>query len=200
MSAQTGSLIPELGIVYVRTDYIVKNLSHTATMPSRAPSYYHWSIDKPCTTNQVYGYEVKQTMVDVPPRKTPGPFDYTRPFSNSAFFPQISSDGTHLTSHVLPTKKKTACPTSARRPATSADSKPRFELNRGYVMGHTPVVDKVVRASLPAGVQLDRSLSAPPKIYKYPVPKAKEIFLWHTLAGSLVHVKNYPPQVDINSY
>lgn len=72
-------------------------------------------------------------------------------------------------------------------------SKRRFDINRGYQMGYTPISEKVVKnPSVPIGVRLDRGVSAPPSVYQYPTSRARELFLWHTLSGSLVHVKHHP--------
>jgi hypothetical protein len=70
----------------------------------------------------------------------------------------------------------------------------RFNINRGYTMGHIPVKNRVVHSSVPAGLQLDRSKSAPAIPYRYKKPKADTLYLWHTLSGTLVHVKNHPAE------
>ena len=59
-------------------------------------------------------------------------------------------------------------------------------------MGYSPVHERVVKRDLPVGCTLNRSVSAP-GAYRYPEPKGKDIYLWHTLSGCLVHAKNYPP-------
>ena len=153
------------------------------TMPSRAPTYYHWSQDKPATTNQTYGFNFREQISDEP-RKRKDAFDYTRPFSNSAFFPAIS----HASSRTAPTR---SCPL---RPGMHVPTgRPNANsLNNGYYMGYRPITERVKRGSLPAGAKLDRTLSAPPPGYTPIDPKYKELFLWHTLSGTLVHCKNYP--------
>lgn len=159
-------------------------------MPSQAPSYYHWSIDKPCTTNQVYGFQLKDSMVKVNPDRKLGPFDYTRPFSNSGFFPQISNQGTMASCSTKPSRDSRSAST-AESSNNNNMNKARFNINRGYIMGHVPVTKKIVRSSLPSGMILSRSSSAPAKVHEHQKRKGDEIYLWHTLAGNLVHVKNY---------
>ena len=151
-------------------------------MPQRAPSYYHWSMDKPCTTNQVYGFHSKDDRAEDYKGKKPykGPFDYTRPFSNCGFFPQISY------------KKYMTAMEKPKRTHYNPDT--RFDINKGYTMGYTPVTEKIRQTDIPAGFKLNRSVTVPPA-YEYPTPKGKDLYLWHTLSGTLVHCKNYPPEV-----
>lgn len=151
-------------------------------MPSRAPSYYHWSQDKPCTTNQTYGFDFRGSVKNEK-RIRKDAFDYTRPFSNSAFFPAISHDS----SLTAPARSRPIRPGAVVPPGKVNV----FDINKGYHMGYRPMTERAVRSSLPEGVKLDRTVSAPP-VYKSPESRYKEIFLWHTLSGSLVHAKNYP--------
>ncbi|KAK2161353.1 hypothetical protein LSH36_118g04022 [Paralvinella palmiformis] len=165
-------------------------------MPSRAPSYYHWSMDKPSTTNQVYGFELKDSLVEVKPRKQLGPFDYTRPFSNTGFFPQISASSSHVKATAKSLDPLSA--RSGRQPSAAGDQvwmpDNRFNINRGYTAGYVPIKERLVHSSVPVGKLLDRSKSAPISTYDYKKPRAEELYLWHTLSGSLVHVKNYPAE------
>ncbi len=172
-------------------------------MTSRAPTYYHWARDKPCTTNQVYGYGLPTgDGVDGKTRKEkPGPFDYTRPFSASAFFPQISKSSDGLSSGGHGNKKTRHL--GMRRPCPEycpPGFKNKFDINKGYVMGPVPVTDRVRRSNLPIGVKLDRSISAPCGTYQYREPKGPEAFLWHTLAGTLVRVRNHRPDAQERAY
>ena len=147
-------------------------------MPQRAPSYYHWSMDKPCTTNSVYGFYMRddEQFKNSKPPKRSGPFDSTRPFSNSGFFPQIAYKSS----------------LTAREPKMSHNV---FDINKGYTMGHVPVTDKLIKSEVPVGFKLSRSVTAPAG-FKYEEPRGKNIYLWHTLSGSLVHAKNFPPQQE----
>merc|ERR1711976_195561 len=162
-----------------------------ARMPSRAaPSYYHWSQDKPCTTNQTYGFAFRDTVVDLPPgqKKKLGPFDYTRPFSNAAFFPSIYHDN----SLTAPARSRPMAKLHPCKEFCPPGTKNKFDINKGYVMGYVPVTEKIQKGDVPVGVSLSRTVSAPPA-YSPPQPKAKDLYLWHTLSGTLVHCKNFPP-------
>ena len=156
-------------------------------MPQRAPTYYHWSLDKPCTTNAVYGFYMRddEAYKNRKPLKKAGPFDYTRPFSNSGFFPQIAFKGQQLTA---------SSKSDGDRKCTERMSQNLFDINRGYTMGSVPVTRKLVRGEVPVGFKLSRSVTAP-EAFRHSQPRGKDIFLWHTLSGSLVHAKNYPPQM-----
>ncbi len=156
-------------------------------MPSTAPTYYHWSQDKPCTTNQIYGFDQKAEMVKSRQMGTitkDGPFGYTRPFSNLGFFPEISHSNGVISKSDTARRARAALTKSApvRR------STP-LKMNEGYHMGYYPVIERVVKREYPADVRLSRFQSAPPT-YKYAIPKEKDIYLWHTLSGCLVHARN----------
>lgn len=153
-------------------------------MPSRNLSYYHWAQDKPCTTNQTYGFNIQSSTDESQSKKPRGPFDYTRPFSNSGFFPEISWKGRLTTSE----KPRALNPSTGYHPASSVT---RFNINKGYSMGHVPVTDKIIRSKHPSGLNLSRAVSAPATFREE--PKGKDIYLWHTLSGCLVHAKNHTP-------
>jgi len=152
-------------------------------MPSRAPTYYHWAMDKPCTSNQTYGYDLKGTLTtDCAKTKAfPGPFDYTRPFSNCGFFPEIGGHNGGLVA-----KHKDS---EVARSTASAPVRRSAGINTGYTLGPDPIHKRLVQRDQPAGVRLSRFQSAP-STYRYTSPAEKSVYLWHTLAGCLVHVKN----------
>ena len=168
-----------------------------ATMPSRAPTYYHWAMDKPCTTNQTYGFELKGEMTKyaslqaLKPPKPSGRFDQVRPFSSLAFFPEIPDKRKSMT--VGERHIKTAGVLDTKTPGVQS----RFNINKGYTMGHVPVSSRVQCRKYPAEVQLI-SYQAVPQVYQHPKAKEKDIYLWHTLSGCLVHAKN-PVNGSFNS-
>jgi len=157
-------------------------------MPSRAPSYYHWSQDKPVTTNQTYGFEFREFATGDTTQKNKK-LGGTRPFSNTAFFPNISHDS----SLTAPARSR---PLAKLRPCDEfcPPGMPNvFDINKGYVMGSVPVTQKIHKSAIPVGVSLSRSITAPPA-YESKVSKAKDLYLWHTLSGTQVHCKHFPPQ------
>lgn len=154
-------------------------------MPQKAPTYYHWSMDKPSTTNQVYGYSTRNDPKVPTTRTKQDPFSYTRPFSNCGFFPQLTYKH-RLTEAVLPRPLR---PSKEYNPPSSLN---KFNINEGYTYGYTPVGDKIKPRNIPSGLKLTRSVTAPPS-HKVEKPRGEEIFLWHTLSGTLVHSMNYKP-------
>jgi len=159
-------------------------------MPSRAPTYFSWAHDKPCTTNQVYGFAIKGDMTtDIKTKDVLGPFDYVRPFSNCGFFPEISSSGGLVSKHRFSsaTGASKSIDTTVR---TSSAIRKAFNINDGYTSGGPDSIrNRMVKSQYPADVRLQRIQTSPP-IYQHPVKKEKDIYLWHTLSGCLVHAKN----------
>ena len=150
----------------------------------RAPSYFRWAKENPVTTNQTYGYSMHEQFRETKPKAKPkGPNDYTRPFSNSAFFPMITYPS------LEPQSTKPMPVWHPSRAFCPKGTKNRFDINRGYTFGPLPVVKRMVPSVCPAGLMWRRSISAPPA-FKEPEPQLKDVYLWHTLAGTLVHVKN----------
>lgn len=157
-------------------------------MSKGAPSYYHWSQDKPCTTNQTYGFSFRDSVVDHPANIHKKASELTRPFSNSAFFPAISSEN----SLTAPSRSRPLASLRPSRDFCPPGNKNRFDINRGYTMGPVPVTEKICKTDVPVGVSLSRTISAPPA-YRAQPPRGKDTYLWHTVLGSLVHCRNYPP-------
>ena len=156
-------------------------------MPSRAPTYYHWSRDKPCTTNETYGFFVADEYSEARPRRRPnGPDDYDRPFSNSAFFPEI------LWPQLTGGRSKfegVRRPSGAYCPPSSLNT---FDINRGYTTGSysLPILRRIQHNAVPVNMMLSHAVSAPPA-YHERRSRLKDIYLWHSLAGTLVHARNH---------
>ena len=165
-----------------------------------APKYYHWSQEQPCTTNQNYGFLLKDDLKArqkfdlTQPKKAVGPFEYTRPFSNMGFFPEIvykdppnPKNALNLPQVDRFTKKTSEC-------FVPPPSLNKFNINDGYTMGPVPITSRMMTPvpGQPLGFKLLRSSSAPPAIYQEVArPKAKDLYLWHSLSGCLVHVDNH---------
>jgi hypothetical protein len=165
-----------------------------ATMPNRAPSYYHWSETKPVTTNDIYGYHLKHFLDDKKGKapKKQGPFDYTRPFSSAGFLPAIN--GTSKSLQEIRLGGKRPCP-SLCLPGLHN----HYNIRQGYSMGYMPVSSRIAHSDVPRGVNLNHTTSAPAP-YALAQPKGKDLYMWHALAGSLVHTKNYKPTCSVDSY
>ncbi len=158
-------------------------------MPSRAPTYFHWAMNKPCTTNQIYGYELRADIA-----KHKSSTVHTRPFSSTAFLPEIKD-------------KKRGQSLSERRTKSAGDvlnksyrpTKPRFNLNEGYEAGPVPVHTRYTWRRPPAASELVGRAGVP-EAFVLPASKRRDVLLWHSLSGCLVNVKtrvqpNFPQAV-----
>ena len=164
---------------------------------TRAPSYYHWSQEKPCTSNQTYGFLLRNHLSsDI--KQSGAIDDYTRPFSNLGFFPEITSSGGLVAQHGRSrTAMSAKLPTRIVKPevAPSPSSVNRFNINRGYTVGIDPIHKRLDKNSFQSGKPILRQQSAP-AAYRTRVPDEKNIYLWHSLSGCLVHVKNKPAPAE----
>jgi hypothetical protein len=129
------------------------------------PTYYSWSADKPCTTNEVYGFTLKKSYQDQPS---------VGKQSKLCTKQQMDSNKTNYQSGRM----------------TNSAIGPKI-INKGYVSGAVKVTDKIQRSDCPVGVYLDKQTTVA-NAYELKKPRSEEIFLWHSLAGNLVYCKNYP--------
>jgi hypothetical protein len=173
-------------------------------MPSRDPSYFRWSQDKPVTTNQTYGYGLATSTSSQATKHCGNGSSSTSCCGNESG----SNDSYHHHSCVQcpdcewSTSRKGGqlCEKHRRRQKTILPSINRFSqktavkpINKGYTVGHVPITKKLSAegaSSSQVGVQLQRAVTSP-GTYEYHEPKGKDMYLWHALSGSLVHCKNY---------
>ena len=144
-------------------------------MSKRDFFYYHWSMDKPCTTNQEYGYRARHYKLDPEwrPVKRKDAFDYNKPWSTIDILPDIG-----LRDVSKPAKEQKM-------------SLITFNINDGYVLGPTPVTEKIIKRKIPVGCARYRQTYIPPA-YAYKTYPHKDILLWHAHAENLVQVRHYP--------
>lgn len=142
-------------------------------MPSDMPTYYNWAKDRPCTTNEVYGYSLRNSSKNKQRRTH---------YSTTDSFPGGAPRKHQQTS---------ASQTSERaRPQWNKPTDDTKGINRGYIAGYVPVTKKVGKDHRSGvGVNLVQTGSVP-EAYEYPRSSAKNTYLWHTLSGTLVHCKN----------
>jgi hypothetical protein len=180
-------------------------------MPSRDPSYYRWSQDKPVTTNQTYGFGLtKQSSTSSASGAT------ERKCKNTSCHTVGSGsddDGYHHHSCVQcpdcawSSRRHDGqlCPRHRPRQKTITPSVNRFSsepavkpINKGYMTGQEPIthkLKKVGKSSAPAGVQLQQDVSSSTS-FEYHEQKGKDLYLWHALSGSLVHCKHHDSTVQ----
>ncbi len=149
------------------------------------PTYYQWAMNRPCTTNQTYGYELRGGMAKSAQQRSTKPrhsSHYARPFSSAAFLPEIPDKRRNLTVGERQLRQ------AGVLDRTSPGTQNRFNINDGYTMGSVPVSSRVQQRKHPAGVRLVDLTTVPPA-YVQPPRKEKDVILWHTLLGCLVHAK-----------
>lgn len=144
-------------------------------MPSHMPTYYSWAKDRPCTTNEVYGYSLRNSSTNN---------EHRTHYSTTDAFPGGAT---------RKYQQKSASQDSKRSPQWGEQQWNRQTagtkvINKGYVAGYVPVTQKVSKDHR-SGVNLVRTGSVP-GAYEYPSSDTKNVYLWHTLSGTLVHCKN----------
>lgn len=140
-------------------------------MPSHMPAYYSWAKDRPCTTNEVYGYSLRNSSTNSQHRTH---------YSTTDAFPGGAARK-HLQTSASDTSERSPPQWNKQTGSTKV-------INRGYVAGYVPVTKKVSKDHR-SGVNLVQTGSVP-EAYEYPSSNTKNVYLWHTLSGTLVHCKN----------
>jgi hypothetical protein len=149
-------------------------------MPSREPTYYRWSQDKPCTTNQTYGYGLSTTSTGTGCNGT----NNTRNKSCTNGGTSGSGGGGGGTAH---DKELLEHELSQRKQFGYGSEVQCKPINKGYTMGHVPITKKTAgNKGVVTGVQLQPTIVTPSS-YMYPQSRGKDVYLWHTLSGNLVH-------------
>ena len=144
--------------------------------------YYHWSMDKPCTTNGTYGftdrhYYKNPTWKPNTLRKS-GPLGYVRPFETVSHHhvPDISD---RKTSELPPEKLKESLNT--------------FDIMRNYHMGPVSVLQKIKHPKVLPGMRKYRHTYRPPP-HRYTPEPFKRQAMWPAHQVNIVQIKNYPPK------
>lgn len=158
-------------------------------LPNKAPSYFHWIYNQPCTTNDLYGYSQKAYPNKPHPERPKNFFDKIRPFSPLGFYPDLRNDWTLSAAHTR------AGPRFSKRPSRTFC--PRAVLNRynimnGYVPEHIPAIDRVEVPDLPRGVHVYMPDCEPTPPYCRPKPRARVNLMWNILPGVVTHNKSHP--------
>jgi len=147
---------------------------------SRSHTFYSWARDKPCTTNSIYGWTLRSTVgaADTNTGK-----ELTR------------REAKHNLSGELTTRSKADLSGFQRNKKTceicllEPSSINKFNINRGYVTGYVPVKDKIARKS--AANEKRMSKSHDTITDQSEDGSGKDLCLWHSLSGTLVHCPDY---------
>jgi hypothetical protein len=154
-------------------------------MPSREPTFYRWAQDKPCTTNQTYGYELRMQS-------------------------STRADGCGISNNSKCKKSCSGCPSEMQtaackqqrpqhqRPFSTSTSLANYStevaykpINRGYTTGYIPITKKIAKqAGSASGAHQRRGMTGP-SAHGHSQSKGEDLYMWHALSGTLVHCKNY---------
>jgi len=147
---------------------------------AKAPTFFSWSRDKPCTTNAVYGWTL---------RTTAGGGGATERKMNLTQSKQNLTD-----SHDLRMTRSKTDTRGFQRKEKSCEicrlpsNVNKYNINSGYVTGYVPVSEKTARniTTNENTVQRSNDLSNQSKN-----GSRKYLCLWHSLSGTLVHCPDY---------
>lgn len=155
-------------------------------MPAREPTYYRWAVDKPCTTNQTYGYELRHAdagngcvrcntcKVCAAEAAAAAAAAEKREASREARRQQREMAGNRRDGSAGCYSGKVQC-------------KP---INKGYTMGPVPITKRLKAAAAGGGRQRRGADGATASGEQHQQPNGKDLYLWHALSGTLVYCKN----------
>lgn len=152
-------------------------------MPSREPTYYRWAEDKPCTTNQTYGFELRNG-------------DGRNPSSTCPIcIAEAAAEAAKAAKIQAQRQQRQAASAAARSrrdgssTASYSDKVQTKPINKGYTMGHVPITQRLQAAS---GRQRRGGASGTgaSACDQHRQLNDKDLYLWHALSGTLVYCKN----------
>jgi len=141
----------------------------------RTTTFYSWAKDRPCTSNAVYGWELR--LDNSLRQRTPG----TTQFGKGKTFREQFKD---KNDDKFGQRKKKPCEICLIEPSSIN----HCDINKGYVMGYVPVKDKISSRTSTNG---KRSLQSRDSTDQSEEGTHKDLCLWHSLSGTLVHCPDY---------
>jgi len=148
-------------------------------MPAREPTYYRWAEDKPCTTNQTYGYELRSGNGG----------------NNTC---QLCAAEAAAAAAAAETAAKRQAERQQQRQAAAArrdggvrhsDKVQCKPINKGYTVGHVPITKRLQASTGGAGRQRPAG-AASSLCEQHQQSDPKDLYLWHALSGTLVCCRN----------
>ena len=154
-------------------------------MPARQPTYYRWAEDKPCTTNQTYGYELRNG-------------DGRNAGSSTCRLCMAEAAAAAATAAAAAKRQAERQQRKmagnrrdgvVRRYSEEVQCKP---INKGYTVGHVPITKRLqaVSSGGRAGRQRGAGGTASSCELNHQQSGGKDLYLWHALSGTIVHCKN----------
>jgi len=90
-------------------------------------------------------------------------------------------------------RKRKTCPICLIQPSSIN----QCSINRGYEMGYIPIKTKLARANKRSSSSKNRHSTSSSLTTEDDANGSQDICLWHSLAGTLVHCKNYETVEDL---
>jgi len=158
-------------------------------MPAREPTYYRWAEDKPCTTNQTYGYELRNRDGQNGCVRCNACKICAAEASAAAASAATKKTSAELQQHRAVSGGGGRRDTSAAcRHSEKVQCKP---INRGYTMGHIPITKRLQAASSGGGRRRQRTAGGTGTSIDHELQTGgKDLCLWHALSGTVVYCKS----------
>jgi len=150
-------------------------------MPANQPSYYRWAEDKPCTTNQTYGYELRNSQ---------NAGKNTCRICAAEAAAAAASAAAAAKRQAERQQRKTAGSRRDGGVSRYSDHVQCKPINKGYTMGHTPITKRLQASSGGAGRQRSAGGSSTTLCELHQQSENKDLYLWHALSGTLVYCKS----------
>jgi len=154
-------------------------------MPAREPTYYRWAEDKPCTTNQTYGFELRHTDAgNGCVRCNACKVGAAEAAAAAAAAAKREDRRQQVQQRETAGNRRDG--SSASCYSTKVQCKP---INKGYTVGHVPITKRLKAA---AGGRRQRGADGTTvsSSEEQQQPNGKDLYLWHALSGTLVYCKN----------
>jgi len=155
-------------------------------MPAREPTYYRWAEDKPCTTNQTYGFELRHDIGNGCVR-----CNACKACAAEAAAAAAAAAERDAAREARRQQREMAGNRRADASAGCQSERPQCKpINRGYTMGPVPITKRLKAAALGGGRRRGGGGGGSTGDQHDPQSTGKDLYLWHALSGTLVYCKN----------
>ena len=148
-------------------------------MPAREPTYYRWAEDKPCTTNQTYGYELRSGIT-----------------GNNTTCPLCAAEAAAAAATAAAAAKRQAERQQRQTAKDRRDGGVKHSdkvqckpINKGYTVGHVPITKRLQASNGGAGRQRGAGVTSS-FCEQHEQSDGKDLYLWHALSGTIVCCRN----------
>ena len=174
----------EQSVNLILTSLVYVHLCFKFRMPAREPTYYRWAEDKPCTTNQTYGFDLRDMHAGNGCVRC-----------NSCKVCAAEAAAAADATAKKEARRQEREMAGNRRDRSAADGcysgkvqcKP---INKGYTMGHVPITKRLKAAAAASGRRQRGVDGTTVSGEQHQQSNGKDLYLWHALSGTLVYCKN----------